>query len=96
MTEPAAPTEATTAEPPPPPPPTTNETGGWRPPRDRDRGGHLASRITGLVLILVGAWYFLDHTLGLRLPRLAWSEVWPVILILVGVLVLLRASGRRA
>jgi hypothetical protein len=106
MTDPAAPTEPAPSEPgpsepapsepPPPRSPTTNATGGWRPPRDRDRGGHVASTFTGLILILVGTWYFLDQTLGIRLPRVAWGELWPVILIGLGVLVILRASGRRA
>jgi hypothetical protein len=70
----------------------------WFPPRDRDRGrdrrSNAAAVVVGLVLIAVGAWYFLDRTLGLAMPRIQWSSVWPVILIAIGGLVLLRSFRR--
>jgi hypothetical protein len=49
----------------------------------------------GVVLLAVGAWFFLDHTLGLRMPRIAWGELWPVALIVVGGIIVLRAAMDR-
>ncbi|MEO5884400.1 MAG: DUF5668 domain-containing protein [Candidatus Limnocylindrales bacterium] len=40
--------------------------------------------IVGIVLVTVGAWFFAEHTLGLDLPAIRWSQLWPVILIVVG------------
>ena len=69
----------------------------WMPPRDRDRNrrpGAFAI-VVGLVLIGLGVWFFLDRTLGMDLPRIQWSSVWPIILIVVGGLILLRSIQRR-
>jgi hypothetical protein len=46
--------------------------------------GQTSSVILGLVLLAIGLWYFADRTLGLDLPRLNWSELWPVALIGLG------------
>jgi hypothetical protein len=72
---------------PPPPPPA------WRPPprTDRDRAGPL---IIGVIILVVGLWFFATQTLGLDLPRLDWSRLWPLILIVVGIWIVLRAVGR--
>ena len=51
--------------------------------------------IVGLALIAVGLYYVLDVTLGISLPAIRWGSLWPVILILIGGLMLLRASSRR-
>jgi hypothetical protein len=52
--------------------------------------------VFGLVLIAVGAWYFLDRTLGIAMPRIQWSTIWPVILIVIGGLILVRSFQRKA
>lgn len=87
MTDPNDPTGA--APSPPPPPPNSP----WRPPRQRE--SNTASIVVGLVLVAIGAWYFLEQTMGIRMPRFAWREVWPVLLILVGVFVVVRSFDRR-
>lgn len=72
----------------------------WFPPRDRTqdrerRSGAVAIAI-GLILIAIGAYAFLDRTLGIALPSIQWSSVWPIILIVLGGLILLRALQRKA
>ena len=80
------------APPPPldaPPPPRP----AWQPPprTDHDRTGPL---IIGVIFLVVGLWFFATRTLGLDLPRLDWNQLWPLILIVVGVWIVLRAFGR--
>lgn len=38
----------------------------------------------GVILAAIGLWFFADQTLGLEMPRLRWSELWPVLLIGLG------------
>jgi uncharacterized integral membrane protein len=73
--------------PPPSPPPSS------LPRRARDRSGAL---IGGTIILLIGLWFFATTTLGLELPRIDWHVYWPVILIVVGLLVILRAFRRSA
>ena len=72
-----------------PPPPL------GRPPRreDPDRG-RTASILFGLVILAIGLWFFAEHTLGLELPRIRWSQLWPVVLIGVGLWVVLGSIRR--
>jgi hypothetical protein len=76
---------------------------GWREPawfppkgsgRDRDRRPGAVALVVGLIFIAVGAYYFVDRTLGIALPRIQWSSVWPIGLILIGGLILLRSFQR--
>ena len=69
----------------------------WFPPRERPRhrGPSLVAIVVGLSLLAVGIYYFLDRTLGLDVPAIRWSSVWPIILIVFGGLIVLRALGRR-
>jgi uncharacterized integral membrane protein len=76
----------------------------WFPPGDkadrarakaRDRGPSTAAVVVGLILIAIGLYFFIDRTLGVDLPDLRWNAIWPVILIVLGAIVLLR-SVRRA
>jgi cell wall-active antibiotic response 4TMS protein YvqF len=68
----------------------------WFPPRERQRRPSVAAVVFGLALIAIGLWFFLDRTLGVDLPRIQWGTIWPVILIVIGGLILLRSFQRRA
>ena len=65
----------------------------WRPPRDRDT--NLASIVVGLLLLAIGAWYLLDHTLDIEMPRIDWGDFWPVILIAIGGVVIYQSIRSR-
>lgn len=69
----------------------------WFPPKakDKDRGPGTAAILVGLILIGVGLYFFVDRTLGIDLPDVRWSSLWPVLLIVLGAIVLVR-SVRRA
>lgn len=84
--------DARSAAPPPvsPPPPPRP---GWRPPpADHGRNGSLA---LGVIILLVGLWFFASRTLGLDLPDLDWNQLWPLILIGVGGWIVLGAVRQR-
>ncbi len=68
----------------------------WFPARDKDRGPSLGALVTGLALVIIGLYFFLDRTLGVAMPRIQWSTVWPVILIAIGAIVLVRSVRRRS
>jgi len=78
------------APPPPLPPPPIAP-----PPRriERDRG-RTASVLFGLVILGLGLWFFAEHTLGYQLPRIRWSQLWPVFLIVLGLWVVLGSMRR--
>jgi hypothetical protein len=44
--------------------------------------------VFGLILIAVGLWFLAEVTLGLDLPTIRWGQLWPLILIVVGALIL--------
>jgi hypothetical protein len=79
---------------------------GWREPawfppdrrdhRERDRRPSAVAMAVGLAFIVVGLYYFLDRTLRIEMPRIQWGSLWPVVLIVIGVLVLLRSFQRKA
>jgi uncharacterized membrane protein len=84
------------------PPPTTPvspaaapPTSSWAQPKPRDDGTSKWSIFVGLVLVAVGLWFFADYTLGLDMPTIRWSQLWPLILIGIGGLVLLGARRDR-
>ena len=70
----------------------------WFPPRDRERDRRPSpiAIVIGLVLIAIGLYYFLDRTLGIALPRIQWSTAWPIILIVLGGLILVRSFQRKS
>jgi hypothetical protein len=72
----------------------------WFPPRDRTRHGDRHASpfaiVVGLIFIVIGVYYFLDRTLGIALPPIEWASVWPIVLILLGGLILVRSFQRRA
>ena len=78
---PVPPVAPPVAPPPPitgPPPPLPV----WRT-RDRDPG-RWGTIVFGVILVAVGLWFFADQTLGLDMPRLRWSELWPIFIIVLG------------
>ncbi len=54
-----------------------------------------AGRIWGLIVLAVGLWFFADITLGLDMPAVAWRDLWPVVLIVIGLAVVIRGMARR-
>ena len=57
--------------------------------------GDTAARVWGLLVLAVGLWFFADITLGMDMPAVAWRDVWPVALIVLGLAVLLRGMASR-
>jgi hypothetical protein len=63
--------------------------------RARDRGPGLGAIVVGLGLVAIGIWYFLDRTLGIAMPEIRWGSLWPLLLIVLGLVIVVRALGRR-
>jgi hypothetical protein len=87
---PAAPPIAP-AEPPPPSQP-------WPPPSWRSRGadpGRIGTIVFGAILLIIGLWFFADQTLGLDMPNLRWSQLWPIFLIGLGIWIAIGSMRRR-
>lgn len=101
--EPAAaapPEQPSPASPPPPPPPHAQPAStplpspqpAWRPP-PADHG-RTASLVFGVIVLLVGLWFFASQTLGLDLPDIEWSQLWPLLLIGLGAWIVIGAMRR--
>jgi hypothetical protein len=69
--------------------------GDWRRRESSRRGVDTGTVVWGLILIVVGGWFFLDQTLGLDMPKVDWESLWPVVLIVIGAAVILQGIGRR-
>jgi hypothetical protein len=105
MTQPTEPSPTPTgdAAPPPPPPadrppPTEWREPPWFPPRDRDRRNrrlNWGAIVFGLIVLGIGVYYLLDRTLGIAMPRIQWGSIWPIFVIILGGLILLRSFDRR-
>ena len=54
-----------------------------------------ATRVWGLLVLAVGVWFFADITLGMEMPAIAWRDVWPVALIVLGLAVVVRGMASR-
>ena len=68
-------------------------------PRDGRRVLDWGSLVFGLLIVAVGAYLLLKDTLRIAVPEITWNSFWPVILIAVGAVVLLRTltgNGRRS
>ena len=76
-------------DPAPPPPPTP-----WQQP-PKQRNSNVATILVGLVFLVIGIWYFLDTTLGLTMPDIEWDNLWPILLIAIGGLIVFRAATDR-
>lgn len=59
------------------------------------RAADTAGRIWGLVVLAIGLWFFADVTLGYDMPSIAWRDLWPVVLIAIGLVVVIRGMTRR-
>lgn len=89
---------------PPPPPPLVPDPNrpadpGWReppwiPPRPREARPNVVALLVGFAFIAFGLWFFLDRTLGVALPAIRWGSIWPIALIVIGGIVLLRSLDR--
>ena len=77
----------------PSPTPPNDDRSRWR--ERRDRGVDTGAVVWGVILLAVGAWFFLEQTLGIRLPSVDWGDLWPVILIVVGAVVIFQGMRRR-
>ncbi len=42
----------------------------------------------GAVILVVGVYYLLRNTLGFDIPELSWDQLWPLLVIGVGVAIL--------
>ena len=60
------------------------------------RAANTASRLWGLLLIAVGVWFLADVTLGYSLPTIPWRDLWPALLVVVGLFIIGRGMTRRA
>ena len=59
------------------------------------RAADTASRIWGLIVLAIGLWFLADVTLGYDMPSIAWRDLWPVLLIGIGLVVVIRGMTRR-
>ena len=59
------------------------------------RAADTASRIWGLIVLAIGLWFFFDVTLGYDMPSIAWRDLWPIGLIAIGLVVVIRGMTRR-
>lgn len=57
--------------------------------------GDAAARVWGLLVLAVGVWFFADITLGMDMPAIAWRDIWPAALIVLGLAVLVRGMASR-
>jgi hypothetical protein len=57
--------------------------------------GDTAGRVWGVLVLAVGLWFFADITLDMDMPAVAWRDLWPVALIVIGLAVLIRGVASR-
>ena len=91
---PPTPSAPDMAEPPPPPAMTASPpppAARWR---TRGNDGRWGTIVFGVILVAVGLWFFADQTLGLDMPRLRWSELWPIFIIVLGGWIVLGSMRR--
>jgi hypothetical protein len=57
--------------------------------------GRTSSLVLGVVIVAIGLWYFADRTLGLDMPRVNWSQLWPLALVALGIWIIAGPYLRR-
>ena len=67
----------------------------WSKGPDVVRATDAAGRIWGVIVLAIGLWFFADVTLGYEMPSIAWRDLWPIVLIAIGLLVVVRGMTRR-
>jgi hypothetical protein len=65
-----------------------------KPRREGRDPGRTASILFGLVVLALGLWFFVERTLGYDLPDIRWSQLWPAVLIGIGLWVVLGSMRR--
>jgi lipopolysaccharide export LptBFGC system permease protein LptF len=75
----------------PPTPPPPSQTTRRPPPAERGRS---ASLIFGVIILVIGLWFFATKTLGLDLPDIEWGTLWPLLVIGLGAWIVFGAMGR--
>ena len=61
----------------------------------RARRSGIGAIVVGLILIFIGGYYVLRNTLGMNLPELDSDQVVPVIAVLIGAAIIVRAWSDR-
>ena len=56
----------------------------------------LGALIFGAILVVVGGYYLLENTFGINMPEINWDQVWPILVIVLGCGVVLRALVSRS
>lgn len=64
-------------------------------PRSTRRRHDIGAFVFGGILLVVGTYYLLRQGLGLDLPELSGDQLWPILLIAVGGIVLYENWWRR-
>jgi hypothetical protein len=62
--------------------------------RSRDTDGRTGTIVFGVILVAIGLWFFGDQTLGLDMPALSWSDLWPILIIALGGWIVLGSMRR--
>jgi hypothetical protein len=74
-------------------PPTPAVPPSWR--TSGNDPGRASTIVFGVILLAIGLWFFADQTLGLDMPRLSWSQLWPILLIGFGAWIAIGSMRRR-
>jgi len=61
-----------------------------------DRRVDVGALLFGAILLFVGGYYLLENTFGVNLPDINWDQVWPLVIIVLGASVVLRAIASRS
>jgi LiaI-LiaF-like transmembrane region len=55
-----------------------------------------ASRVSGVIVLAAGVWFLADVTLGYSVPTIPWRDLWPALLVVIGLFIIVRGMTRRA
>jgi uncharacterized integral membrane protein len=70
---------------------------GMRPPSVRDDRStrDWGAIVVGLVFVAVGVYFALKETFKVNLPDIEWDMAWPIIILAIGLVILVRAATGR-